>query len=266
MTGVQTCALPISYDGEDSSMSSSDYSFFVSVDDIDGLMLGQHVLIELDEGQTEEKEGIWLYSGYIAFDDIESSELESLSGSTESMEEGSEMLFDLEGDTESFWDYEPGMEMLSTENMDDWGYPYVWADDGNGRLEKRDVELGEYDMELDQYEILSGLSEDDLIAFPMEGLYEGIKTVTDESEIDYSSGLYNNGTEEMGDDMEWNEFDSTESGYDDEDDYDNEDYDDYDEDDYDDEDADDGNDLDGIDQNRNGKIDLNEFLRVEGIL
>ena len=100
--------------------------------------------------------------------------------------------------------------------------------------------------------ILSGLSEDDLIAFPMEGLYEGIKTVTDESEIDYSSGLYNNGTEEMGDDMGWNEFDSTESGYD--------------EDDYDDEDADDGNDLDGIDQNRNGKIDLNEFLRVEGIL
>lgn len=281
----------MAYDGEDSSMSSSDYSFFVSVDDIDGLMLGQHVLIELDEGQTEEKEGIWLYSGYIAFDDIESSALESLSGSTESMEEGSEMLFDLEGDTESFWDYEPGMEMLSTENMDDWGYPYVWADDGNGRLEKRDVELGEYDMELDQYEILSGLSEDDLIAYPMEGLYEGIKTVTDESEIDYSSGLYNNGTEEMGDDMEWNEFDSTESGYDDEfyddefyddesyddesyddeyyddeDDYDNEDYDDYDEDDYDDEDADDGNDLDGIDQNRNGKIDLNEFLRVEGIL
>ena len=289
----------MAYDGESNSAASSDYSFFVSMDDIDGLMLGQHVLIELDEGQTEEKEGIWLYSGYIAFDDLDSGALESLNGSTESMEEGSEMLFGLEEGTESFWDYEPGMEMPSTEDMDEWGYPYVWADDGNGRLEKRDVELGEYDMELDQYEIVSGLSEEDLIAFPMNGLYEGIKTVTDESEIDHSSGLYNQegSTEGMLDDMEWNEFDGTESGYDEEfyedeyydedyddyddygdDDYDDEDYsdddyDDYDYDDTDDESGDTGSDsTDGeddrnaIDKNKKGKIDLEEFLRAEGIL
>ena len=48
--------------GSDDSMgmSSSDYSFFVTLDETDGLMLGQHVLIELDQGQTEEKEGILL--------------------------------------------------------------------------------------------------------------------------------------------------------------------------------------------------------------
>ena len=76
---------------------------------------------------------------------------------------------------------------------------YVWADDGNGRLEKRSVELGEYDEALDEYEIVSGLVEDDLIAWPMEGLYEGVKTVTNMDEVDYSSGLYNQemGTEDM---------------------------------------------------------------------
>lgn len=286
-------------DGTNSEMASSDYSFFVSVDDIDGLMLGQHVLIELDEGQTEEKEGIWLYSGYIAFDDLESGALDNLRTSAESMEAGSEMLYDMAEDTESFWDYEPGMEISSTENPNDWGYPYVWADNGNGKLEKRDVELGEYDMELDQYEIVSGLSEDDLIAFPMNGLYEGIKTVTDESEIDYSSGLYNQeeSTENLFNDMEWNESDGTETGFDndlyegdisddteyddsdyddeyyDDEDYDDEYYDDeyYDDEDYDDydedeEDTDDGMDLNIIDKDKNGKIDLKEFLRAEGIL
>lgn len=298
----------MSFNGEENAAASSDYSFFVSMDDIDGLMLGQHVLIELDEGQTETKEGIWLYSGYIAFDDLESGALESINGATESMEAGSETLFGMEEGTESFWDYEPGMEMPSTEDMDDWGYPYVWADDGNGKLEKRDVELGEYDAELDQYEIVSGLSEDDLIAFPMEGLYEGITTVTDESEIDYSSGLYNqgNGTEEMWDNTEWNEFDGVDGIYDegiyddgsyddadyddgsydgadyDDGSYDDSDYDDgsYDDADYDDEgydyddaemeeesgDSDPGSQDDRLDSDKKGKLDLWDFLRAEGIL
>ena len=65
--------------------------------------------------------------------------------------------------------------------------------------------LGAYDADLDEYEILSGLTEDDLIAWPMEGLYEGIITVTDMDEVDYSSGLYNQDgdTEAMWDDSEY---------------------------------------------------------------
>ena len=42
-----------------------------------------------------------------------------------------------------------------------------------------------------EYEIKSGLSEDDLIAFPMQGLYEGVTAVTNMEEVDYSSPLYN---------------------------------------------------------------------------
>ena len=51
---------------------------------------------------------------------------------------------------------------------DEDGSSFVWADDGQGKLEKRTVELGNYDMMSDVYEILSGLSESDYVAFPDE--------------------------------------------------------------------------------------------------
>lgn len=50
------------------------------------------------------------------------------------------------------------------------GSTYVWADDGHGKLEKRVVELGEYEMASDRYQIASGLTEDDFVAFPEEEL------------------------------------------------------------------------------------------------
>ena len=54
--------------------------------------------------------------------------------------------------------------------FDEEGNPYVWADNGQGKLDKRLVELGNYDMLRDAYEILSGLEEEDYVAFPDEGL------------------------------------------------------------------------------------------------
>ena len=69
-----------------------------------------------------------------------------------------------------------------------------------------------------EYQILSGLTENDYIAFPMEGLYEGIITVTDQEEVDYSSGLYNQeGTEymdEFGTEMLDENWDGTEMMFD----------------------------------------------------
>ena len=41
-----------------------------------------------------------------------------------------------------------------------------WADNGKGKLEKRTVELGEYDEGMDLYEITSGLELTDSIAWP----------------------------------------------------------------------------------------------------
>lgn len=145
------------YDGSDEMSSASSYPFYVTLDSTEGLMLGQHLYIEPDFGQTEvvEKEGLWLYSYYIVQDD---------------------------------------------------GDPYVWAADGRNRLEKRKVELGEYDENMDEYEILSGIEAEDYIAFPMPGMYEGVTAVTDYEEVDYSSPLYNqeDGMDDMGgmDDMD----------------------------------------------------------------
>lgn len=124
----------------DSGQSASKYPFYINLDSTDGLILGQHVYIEMDEGQSMVKEGIWLFEGYIGMDE------------------------------------------------DD---PYIWVANKRNQLEKRKVELGEYDENLGEYEIKSGLSEEDYIAYPMPGLYEGVTTVTDAEEVDYSSPLYN---------------------------------------------------------------------------
>lgn len=106
--------------------SSTQYPFYVELEQNDGLMIGQHVLIERDYGQEEKKEGIWLDEFMMVFlDDV----------------------------------------------------AYVWTDNGNGILGKKQVVLGEYDGDQRRYEIQSGLSQSDWIAFPEEDLEEGMPTV-----------------------------------------------------------------------------------------
>lgn len=114
------------YEGGE-NIGTSKYPFYVVLDNMEGLILGQHVYIELNEGQTEEKTGIWLSSSYIVQEETGA---------------------------------------------------YVWASNSRNRLEKRAVEVGEYDESLDEYQILSGITEEDYICWPMEGLYEGVATVT----------------------------------------------------------------------------------------
>lgn len=117
-----------SYYDSDSGERASSYPFYVSLDNTDGLMLGQHVFIEPDYGQNEmaSKEGLWLQMDYIAYDED--------------------------------------------------GTPYVWSA-SNGKTVKKNVELGEMDEESFTVEILSGLTEDDLIAWPDESIEEGMKAI-----------------------------------------------------------------------------------------
>lgn len=56
----------------DDTTSSSTYPFYVTLDSSEGLMLGQHVYIEMDEGQEEQKTGIWLGEYYIVDADTDS--------------------------------------------------------------------------------------------------------------------------------------------------------------------------------------------------
>lgn len=122
----------------DSDSSSSNYSFYIEPDNIDGLRLGQHVLISPDFGQSSaiEKEGIWLYDDYLV------------------------------ADGEKF---------------------FVWAADDDNRLEKRYVEIGQRDEDNFDSEILSGLKEDDMIAYPSDDYQEGMKASDNIEDVEIDS-------------------------------------------------------------------------------
>lgn len=182
------------YDSGSGAEKATKYPFYIALDSTDGLMLGQHLFIELDQGQAEKKEGIWLFEGYIMREQEAGEEADL----QETAETGAEDLGEEDLAPEEAIEDETGEDMEEEETGEelDLGKAYVWAADARNKLQKRMVELGEYDAELGQYEILSGLSEDDYIAFPMEGLYEGVTAVTNAEEVDYSAPLYNQGEEE----------------------------------------------------------------------
>lgn len=55
---------------DDSSMSNSTkYPFYIELDSSEGLMLGQHVYITLDEGQEDLPDGMWLDEYYLITDE-----------------------------------------------------------------------------------------------------------------------------------------------------------------------------------------------------
>lgn len=58
-------------DTGDSQTTSSTYPFYVNLDSSEGLMLGQHVYIERDNGQEDKKDGLWLSEFYIVDADSE---------------------------------------------------------------------------------------------------------------------------------------------------------------------------------------------------
>lgn len=116
------------YGGYDSSQQTSKYNFYIVLENLEGLMLGQHVFIE-PRATENDKEGLWMPAFYIAHDEKES---------------------------------------------------YVWIRDKNEKLERRTVILGEYDSENDTYEIITGFTEFDYIAFPDESYRNGMPTSVDQ--------------------------------------------------------------------------------------
>lgn len=126
--------------------TASKYNFYVKLDNDKNLMMGQHVLIEQDNGQDEQKEGMWLPSAYIK------------------------------------------------KNNNKY---YVWLDSHN-KLKLHEIQVGEYDENLDEYEVKSGLKTSDYIACDDSTLKEGMK-VTKVSPEDNTSGY---GDEQENDDAE----------------------------------------------------------------
>lgn len=114
----------------DEMTSSSKYPFYVEIENTEGLILGQHVYMELETEPTDTAD-VAISSAFLCYDE---------DGST-----------------------------------------YVWAEN-RGKLEKRTVELGEYNMMADLQEITSGLSPEDYIAFPdYELCVEGAPTTHEQA-------------------------------------------------------------------------------------
>lgn len=65
---------------------------------------------------------------------------------------------------------------------DEDGENFVWAVGSGDRLEKRKVELGQNDEIMGDLEIVSGLEDDDFIAFPSDSYKEGMRTTTNSEE------------------------------------------------------------------------------------
>ena len=57
------------YSSMGNEAGSSSYKFYVDLEDSEGLILGQHVYMEADDGQSEKKEGMWLEEYYIMQED-----------------------------------------------------------------------------------------------------------------------------------------------------------------------------------------------------
>lgn len=136
------------YYSDNSDNTASNYTFYVELESTDGLMLGQHLLIEKYIGQDELADGIWLTSGWIVNDGEES---------------------------------------------------YVWASKGvDGKLEKRQVTLGEYREDADIYKIESGLSDTDYIAWPDDDYKEGMAVAVKQADTGSSA----DGDSSSGDDAD----------------------------------------------------------------
>lgn len=125
VTSIDTASASTNNSGVMGGETDTKYPVYIELDSVDGLMIGQHVTVELDVDSESDDNKLWLDEFYIC--DAETA-------------------------------------------------PYVWCMGKDNLLEKRSVELGEFSEENFGYEIVSGLTQEDYVAFPEEHLTEGMPT------------------------------------------------------------------------------------------
>ena len=124
----------------DEMSTSSKYPFYVDLDNPEGLMIGQHVYIEL-AGNEIKDDAIRIPAYFI-------------------------------NDTETD--------------------PWVWVSNKHDKLEKRKISLGDFNEDSFEYIVENGLSTEDYIAFPQEGLKSGMRTTKTQEPEEYDSAMQDN--------------------------------------------------------------------------
>lgn len=128
VTSIDTTA-PSTSESMMGGVSDTKYPVYIELENTDGLMIGQHIAVELDMQESTATKKLKLKEFYIC--DINTA-------------------------------------------------PYVWCMNESNVLEKRTVKLGEYNKDSYTYEILSGLTAEDYIAFPVESYVEGMSAIVSE--------------------------------------------------------------------------------------
>lgn len=72
-------------------------------------------------------------------------------------------------------EHKDGIWIPSSFIFEEEGQNYIWVAGSRDKLEKRNIKVGSVDENLLETQVLEGLSEDDYIAEPKEGLSEGLK-------------------------------------------------------------------------------------------
>lgn len=93
-----------------------------------------------------------------------------------------------------------GMWLMSGYIVDPEGGAYVWAAGKDDKLEKRQIKVGEYDAEMDTYEIVDGLKPTDYIVWPSEDCKRGATVYKNDGSM--PMGGMNMGDDGMGGDVD----------------------------------------------------------------
>lgn len=116
------------FPNEGSPEQASRYPFFITLADTTGLMLGQHVYVQIGENtlENQQPQGVSIYGSYLIQENEQT---------------------------------------------------FVWLEDNKGYITKQKVEAKVINEEEDLYEVTKGLKKSDYIAFPMDSIKKGMKTI-----------------------------------------------------------------------------------------
>ena len=148
-------------------------------------------ITEIDTNPQQNDNSNMMYYGGGMSDDSSSSkytfyvEPESLEG----FMLGQHLLLEPDLQSDSDVDKE-GLWLYSNFVLWDGSRNYVWAKTARDTIEKRYVELGTVDDACGDCQILSGLSDDDYIAFPADYIEEGMHTTTNQSDKDIPDNAF----------------------------------------------------------------------------
>ena len=76
-----------------------------------------------------------------------------------------------------------GLNLPSYYIIEEEGNYYVWKKVEDDRIQKTLVTVGDYDEDMDTWEIKDGITLDDYIAYPEDGIEDGLKTTTNYEDI-----------------------------------------------------------------------------------